>query len=194
MNKEVHLKDGTDVLIRQMKEDDIERSVAFFRKLPDEDRKYLRVDVSKRDIVEKRIREIDHGRVERIVAIIDDEIVADGALELTGDEWTSHLGEVRLIVARGFQRKGLGMLMAWELYAVAASHKVEQMVVRMARPQVAARTIFRKLGFREEITLPNLVRDRTGATQDLVIMRCDLEGMWQELEDFFGHGDWQRAR
>ena len=159
-----------------------------------EDRKYLRVDVTKREFVDRRIRDIDAGRVKRLVALVGDKIVADGALELAGHDWTAHVGELRLIVAREYQRRGLGMLMARELYSLAAANKVEQIMVTMMRPQVAARSIFRRLGFREELVLPEHVKDRTGAGQDLILMRCDLEALWRELEGFFEDSDWRRMR
>lgn len=194
MNKMVHLKDGTEVLIRPLTKDDLDKSFAFFQELPEEDRRYLRGDVTKRENVERRIRQMDSGKVRRLVALVNDEIVADGALELTGREWAAHVGELRLIVARHYQRKGLGMLMANELYALAAAEKLEEVLVRMMRPQVAARTIFRKLGFREEVMLPDQVKDRSGSSQDLILMRCDLEAMWRELETFFAESDWRRTR
>jgi hypothetical protein len=59
-------------------------------------------------------------------------------------------------------------------------------MVTIMRPQTAARNIFRKLGFREEMVLPDHVRDRRGRSQDLILMRCDLEAMWKELEEFYG--------
>lgn len=194
MEKTVHLKDGTEVVIRPLTAEDLDRSSAFFQGLPAEDREYLRVDVTRPDVVERRIREVAGGKVKRLVAVVNEEIVADGALELGGHDWTCHVGELRLIVARDFQRKGLGMLMARELYALAASEKVEQVIVSMMRPQTAARNIFRKLGFREEITLRDHVKDRSGRTQDLIIMRCDLEALWRELETRFADSDWQRTR
>jgi L-amino acid N-acyltransferase YncA len=194
MEKTVHLKDGAEVVIRPLTAEDLDRSSAFFQGLPAEDREYLRVDVTRPDVVERRIREVAGGKVKRLVAVVNDEIVADGALELGGHDWTCHVGELRLIVARDFQRKGLGMLMARELYALAASEKVEQVIVSMMRPQTAARNIFRKLGFREEITLRDHVKDRSGRTQDLIIMRCDLEALWRELETGFADSDWQRTR
>lgn len=185
MGKTVHLKDGSEVLIRPLKRDDVERSLAFFQALPEEDLKYLRADVTQRESVERRIREMESGECDRLVAVVDDKIVADGALEMTDRAWTSHVGELRLIVAREYQRKGLGMLMAHELYTLAASCKLEQVMVTMMRPQIAARNIFRKLGFREEVVLPDHVRDRDGESQDLILMRCDLEALWRELDAFF---------
>jgi len=177
-----------------MTRDDREASLAFFRSLPEEDRAYLRRDVIRTDVIEERIREMELGRVRRLVAVADERIVADGALELSGAGWDEHVAEVRLIVARPFQRRGLGILMARELYALAAKSRVEQIVVRFMRPQAAARSIFEKLGFQEEALLPGHVKDRAGAKQDLVLMRCDLEALWRKLEDFVVNSDWRRAR
>jgi L-amino acid N-acyltransferase YncA len=192
--KRVKLKDGGEVLIRPMQPDDLDRSYAFFQTLPEHDRVFLRADVTKRKQVERRIRLMRSGKVRRIVAVVDDQIVADGALELAGYEWKEHVGEVRLIVAREYQRKGLGMLMARELYRLAHAEKLEEIVVRMMRPQYAAHNIFRRLGFRDQTLLPEYVTDRTGKRQDLILMRCDLKALWQELEDYFHDWDWQRAR
>ena len=194
MGKVVQLKDGTEVLIRSMTKEDLEKSLAFFRALPEEDREYLRGDVTRRDVVERRIHQAEAGTVKRLVAVADDHVVAEGALELTGREWTAHVGELRLIVGHPYQRRGLGMLMARELYELAAGEKLEEIVVTMMRPQVAARCIFRRLGFREEVMLSDHVRDRKGRPQDLILMRCNLEALWRELETFFTETDWRRTR
>jgi len=194
MEKTVKLKDGTQVLIRPMTRDDVDKSYAFFQALPDQDRAYLRRDVSRRDIVERRIQEMESGSVKRLVAVVKDEIVADGALELSGHGWEEHVGELRMIVARPYQRKGLGMLVASELYGLAASEKVEEIVVKMMRPQVGARNIFHKLGFREEGLLFDYAKDMGGRKQDVILMRCHLEELWKKLEDLIDGSDWQRTR
>ena len=194
MEKLVKLKDDTEVLIRPIRDDDLDKSFAFFRALPEEDRLFLRVDVSKREVVEQRIKQATSGSGRRLVAIHRDQIVADGTLELEGHGWKEHVGELRLIVARPYQRKGLGTLMARELYTIAASLKVEEIVVKMMRPQLGARNIFRKLGFQEMVMLPEYVKDLHGTKQDLIVMRCDLASLWREMEDLVILSDWRRNR
>lgn len=193
MQKTVKIKDETEILIREMTLEDLDLSMAFFQSLPAEDRAYLRRDVVQREVTERRIREMRSGNVKRLVAAIDDKIVADGSLEFSREEWKKHVGEVRLIVARPYRRKGLGLLMARELFLLAASHRMEEVVVRMMRPQKAARSIFHKLGFRQEIVLPDYVKDLAGKKQDMILMRCDLEALWREMEDSFASGDRERA-
>lgn len=194
MPKTVKLKDGTEVEIRPLVKGDLEKSLAFFKALPEEDRNYLRRDVTRRDVIEKRIWENEAGRIQRLVAVADGQIVAEGALEKTGPGWEEHVGELRLIVARPYQRRGLGILMARELYGLAAGAKLEEIVVRFMRPQAAARKIFEKLGFHEEAALPHYVKDHGHKKQDLILMRCDLEALWRRMEDFIVQSDWQRTR
>jgi len=168
--------------------------MSFYRSLPEEDLKYLRVDVTNRNIVKQRIEFADAGDIFRIIALKGDSIIADGALELTTEEWRSHQGELRVIVAKEFRRKGVGMIIMRELYFLAVEKKVERVVAKMMKPQIAARTICRKLGFREEVLIHDYVKDQTGKSQDLVIMTCDIQELWKELDHFYMDSDWERCR
>ncbi len=190
----VTLRDGRELTIRRMGPGDVQRSLEFFCALPAEDRRYLRVDVTRRALVERRILEADERGVVRLAAVHGDQIAADGALELEGHGWGDNVAEVRLIVGRAWQRLGLGMLVARELFHLAARNRVDRIVARLMRPQVGAHRIFRRLGFNEEFLIPEHVRDQSGIWQDLIIMRCPLEKLWRDLEDEAANGDWQRTR
>jgi L-amino acid N-acyltransferase YncA len=194
MSKTVRLKDGSEAVIRPLQKDDLELSYSFFKSLPEKDRAYLRRDVTKREIIEERIREIDTGKVRRLVALVNGDIAAEGSLELSPQEWNRHVGEIRLIVAQPWKRKGLGVRMARELYVLAAAEKLEEIVVRMMRPQLAAQSIFKRLGFKEEIVLPGYVKDVLGRKQDLLLMRCDLESLWREMEFYFQDMDYRTTK
>jgi L-amino acid N-acyltransferase YncA len=194
MKKNVKLKDDSLVVIRSVKDSDTGKLLAFFKSLPDKDRIYLRRDVRKRKVVEQMLADVKARKARRLVATIEDKIVAEGALELEPHPWKKHVGELRIIVARSCQRKGLGMRMARELYHIAARRRLEELIVKMMRPQIGARKIFRRLGFQEVLVMPDYVTDLTGKKQDFILMRCDLEALWQELEDYFAKFDWQRTR
>ena len=194
MDKTETLKDGKKVVIRKLTLKDLDKLMVFYRSLPPVDRKYLRVDVTDRKLVAERIRLTGHGRVFRLIALYKDKIVGDGALELSGEEWRRHQGEIRVIVARAFRRKGLGAIMIRELYFLAAANNVETIIAKMMRPQKSAQIIFHRLGFREDALLPDYVRDLSGKPQDLIIMMCRLSDMWEELDDFYSDSDWERCR
>jgi hypothetical protein len=72
----VKLKDNKEVLIRAMKREDLEGSLAFFRALSEENRLSLRRDLTTREAIEERIREMEKGAVNRLVAVADETIVA----------------------------------------------------------------------------------------------------------------------
>jgi ribosomal protein S18 acetylase RimI-like enzyme len=129
------------------------------------------------------------GLIDRIVTLHGDRIVGDGALELNPPGWQEHIGELRIIVSNDFQRKGLGMILARELYFLAASRRLEKLIVRRMRHHQAAVHRLRQIGFREEVILPDSVKNMKGRTQELMVMSCDLEGMWKDREHYFGTSD-----
>lgn len=192
-NKET-LKNGTQFVIRDLTIDDLDKLVTFYRALPASDRNYLRVDVTKKKVVEKRIKTAEERMVSWITALHDNNIIAEGRLELFSDDWRKDHGEVRLIVARDFRHKGVGLRMLRKLHHTAVERKVKKVITKILKPQVGARKIARKLGFREEILLPHYVMDQKHKTQDLLIMTCSIDDFWKELEAVYIASDWQRTR
>ncbi|MHC4414641.1 MAG: GNAT family N-acetyltransferase [Planctomycetota bacterium] len=184
------MKDGTAVVVREPVTEDLERSLRFFQGLPLDDRRYLRADVTQREIVERRIRQAEAGEVYRIVATVGDDIIAEGALEFSEQAWHSHLGEIRVIVAPAYRCRRLGALLIGELFRVAQRRGVEKVVVKMAEPQTAARKICERLGFRVDAVLPDHIKDSEGKLHPLVVMSCTLDEMWRELRDFYQVDDW----
>jgi RimJ/RimL family protein N-acetyltransferase len=174
MKRSVVLKDQRLIEIRPIEAGDVERSLAFFAALGSEERKYLRRDVTKRDVIQARINEALSHSVDRIVALHEDRIVADGSLEPERYQWADGVAQIRIIVAPDFRRTGLGMRVVRELYVLAHQRGVGRINARMMAPQGAARAIFRKLGFHEEFVIPKHLKDREGNWQDLIVMRCDL--------------------
>jgi RimJ/RimL family protein N-acetyltransferase len=194
MTKTERMKDGTDVTIQRIGPDDIDKLMEFYSGLPEEDRRYLKFDVTDRRAVAKRLRRVETGDDIRIAAFHGGVIVASGALELSGEAWSKHQAEIRVIIGRPFQKRGLGTIMIRELYFIAVQNQISTIVARMMRPQVGAQKVFRRLGFREESMLPDFVKDIQGDPQDLIVMTCDVKDLWKELDRTFSESDWQRCR
>jgi acetyltransferase len=194
MDKTERMKDGTEVVIRKLAADDLDRLMDFYGSLSEDDRKYLRFDVTDRKAVAKRLRRTETGDDIRVVAVHGGVIVASGVLELSGEAWSKHQGEIRVVIARPFQKRGLGTIMIRELYFMAVQNQLQTIVARMMRPQVGAQKIFRRLGFREESMLPDFVKDLHGSSQDLIVMTCDVKELWKQLDRTFSESDWQRCR
>ena len=194
MRRSASLKDGTKVQLKIISLKDLKSLMKFFKSLPYVDRKYLRFDVTDKKKVEQRIMSFKSLNIFGIVAMIKDEIVAYGILEPGTFDWTRSQAEIRVIVSRKYQQRGLGMITIRELYDFATNHDVEIINAKMMRPQIGARKIFRKLGFREELLIPDYVKDQENHIQDLIVMTCDIKSFWAELELIYKDSDWGRCR
>jgi RimJ/RimL family protein N-acetyltransferase len=194
MKKTELLKDGTKVSVKVLTLGDLDRLMDFYQELSEKDRRYLRVDVTNREIVAQRIKQIKTGKFKRLIAIKENNVIADGTLELADEDWRKDQGELRIIVSRPFQHNGLGTIMLRELYFIAANENVKKVVVKFMRSQHAAKNICLKLGFQEQVIIPDYVRDIKGKTQDMVIMTSDMKHFWNELEHLYKDSDWQRHR
>lgn len=194
MEKTVQIKDGTSLTIRELTHDDFDKLMEFYSNLPLIDRLYLRIDVENSTLVKQRIEDAVKKKDIRLIALKDGQIVASGALEFPREGWKKNQGELRAIVARDFQRKGLGLSMSRELYYQALENKVEKLVVKLMKPQTGPRRMLRKLGFRKESVITDYVTDQSDQSQDLLIMTCEMKDFWKELSMIYGDSDWQRCR
>jgi L-amino acid N-acyltransferase YncA len=194
MDKTERMKDGTEVVIQKLAAEDLDRLMEFYGSLSEDDRKYLRFDVTDRKAVAKRLRRTETGDDIRVAAVHGGVIVASGVLELSGEAWSKHQGEIRVVISRPFQKRGLGTIMIRELYFIAVQNQLQTIVARMMRPQVGAQKIFRRLGFHEESMMPDFVKDLHGSSQDLIVMSCDVKELWKQLDRTFSESDWQRCR
>jgi RimJ/RimL family protein N-acetyltransferase len=170
------IADGTKVLIRNLTEEDFDKSFKFFTDLPEEDRFYLRVDVTDPEIVRHRLKCEEYLNVFRIVAEEEGRIVGDGVLEWPKFGWMAHVGELRTLVSEDFRRRGLATLLFRQLFIRGVREGLEKFEARMMVDQVRARKCVEKLGFTEEGILPGFVMDLKGESHDLVIMSSDVEG------------------
>jgi len=194
LQKKMTLKDGTEITVRELTLDDLENLMKFFTSLPLKDQQYLRIDVTNKEIVKTRISDALHKKDIRLAVLHNDQIIATGALELSHDDWRRNQGELRLIVAYDYQHKGIGLMLARELYYLAVENGVKKLVVKMMKKQKSARNLVKKLGFSHEVIIPDYVTDKSEKLQDLVIMTCDMKDFWKELEHIYQASDWMRCR
>jgi RimJ/RimL family protein N-acetyltransferase len=181
--KALKLKDGTTVRMRLMSPDDLPKLLEFFRSLPEEDRLFLKDDVTNPEVIERWIRELDYDRVLPVLAEVEGKIVGDATLHLQKHGWMRHLGEVRLVVAREFQRKGLGTILAREIFHHAVLKGLQKLLALMMESQIGALKAFRRLGFRREAVLKDHVIDLKGNRHDLIFMTNDVAELWRKIGD-----------
>ena len=188
------LKDGTKVVIKYFTHEDLSKMIEFYSNLLSEDDAYLRVDSKNPNMADLRNGTVESANIIRIIAIHEEDMVADGALELLHDKHRRHNGELRVIVAKKFRHKGLGTVLMRELCLLAAQNNVDKFLVRLTKPQIAAQTICKKLGFHEELPTPVLIPNENRGAQDFTIMAIKARDFWEEIEHLYSDSDWQRCR
>jgi len=170
--KNYSLKDGAKVTIRPIDQNDLDKSYSFFNQLTEQDRLYLRIDVSQKEAVERRLRQ-EHWDREvcyRLVAEKDGKIIADATLCKPSHGWTTHTANLRYIVLREYRRKGLATILARELFVTAVKEGIEKIQAEIMEENKAALKSVERLGFKKEGVLKDFVMDIKGSKHNLVIM------------------------
>ncbi|TLM98568.1 GNAT family N-acetyltransferase, partial [bacterium] len=97
-----------------------------------------------------------------------------------------HVGEIRMVVARPFQRSGLGTALARSLVRRAVSVGLDKLVAEVVDNQIGAKRAFEKLGFHQEAVLKGHVKDIHGIKRDLVILANDVSPIFYSLGQLSG--------
>jgi len=174
--KEGVLKDGTRVILRPLRKDDRDRLLDFFQRVSDQDLMFLRSDVRDPAVIDDWVNNIDLRKVFPLIAEVNGRIVGDATLHMRRVGWKRHLGNVRVVVARDYQGKGLGTLLINEIVDLAAEFGLEKLVAEIHLLSTSALSTFKKAGFSAKAVFEDLVKDQTGQSGDLVVMVCDVLG------------------
>jgi ribosomal protein S18 acetylase RimI-like enzyme len=162
--------------IRRLESDDREMLARFLERVPEGDRTFFKEDVDDRDVVEAWLR----PGPARAIAVEDGQVVGSLAVvPLHG--WSSHVGEVRLIVDPARRGRGIGRALARRAVVEALELGLEKMVVEVIARQEPTIAMFRSLGFDPEALLTNHVRDQAGNLQDLLLLSHSVQEQWSSM-------------
>ncbi|MGA2588932.1 MAG: GNAT family N-acetyltransferase [Bryobacteraceae bacterium] len=167
---------GASITLRLMTLQDRDLFLAFIKKQPPEDLFFLLMDLSTPEGMARKLRGIEAGQDTTVLAEHDGKLLGYGSLHHGETRWFRHLGEMRLLVAHNQRSRGLGKVLAQEVFSIARGLGLRKIVARMAASQTGARRLFEDLGFQIEALLADWAMDRHGKTQDLVLMSYDMSG------------------
>jgi RimJ/RimL family protein N-acetyltransferase len=192
--KNAQLKDGTTIILRPMERSDLQGLYDFFCSLPEEDKLYLKDDIRDRAVVERWVNNIDPEHVLAILATRGQEVVGDATLHVQKVGWSRHMGEIRCVVGKQHQSKGIGTLLARELVEDARQRGLQRITAQMMDCQPGATKAFERLGFKREAVLKGHVVDIHGKPHGLVVMVSEVEDVWRKLEDLIVDMDLAASR
>jgi ribosomal protein S18 acetylase RimI-like enzyme len=148
----------------------------FFARIPAGDRAFLKEDVNDPAVVAAWAV----PRPGRVIAVDDGEVVGSVAVvPLHG--WSSHVGEIRLVVDPEHRGRGIGRGLARQAVIDAVDLGLAKLVVEVIADQTALIGMFRTLGFEPEALLADHVRDRSGELRDLMVLANDVESQFASM-------------
>jgi ribosomal protein S18 acetylase RimI-like enzyme len=145
----------------------------FLDEIPDADRTFLKEDVADPDVVAAWVLPGDA----RSIAVEGGDVVGYVAvIALHG--WSSHVGEVRIVVDPDHRGRGVGQALARHAVLEALELGVAKLVVEVIADQEALIAMFVALGFEPEALLIDHVRDRSGELRDLLVLAHTVAEQW----------------
>ena len=151
--------------IRPLESSDSVAVEHFLQRVPEGDRTFFKEDVTDPGVLAAWTRP-GGGRS---IAVEGDSVLGYVAVvPLTG--WSSHVGEVRVIVDPDHRGRGIGRALARHAVLQALELGITKMVVEVVADQEPAIAMFRSLGFDPEALLKDHVRDQAGELRDLMIL------------------------
>jgi ribosomal protein S18 acetylase RimI-like enzyme len=167
-----------DLTLSELSPDQVDSLVEFFLALPEGDRTFVKEPVTDRSVVASWT---EGGPDARWLACDGQDVVGYVAvLPLPG--WSSHVGELRLVVAPTARGKGIGAALAAHALSSAVEMGLSKLVVEVVAVQARTIGMFNTLGFRGEALLTDHIRDGTGELQDLVVLAHDVTAAATALE------------
>jgi RimJ/RimL family protein N-acetyltransferase len=182
-SKTIKLRDNTTVVVRPLSKQDGPALLKFFTKIPEDDRLFLKEDVTKKEVIDRWINELNFEKVLPIVAEKDSAILGDATLHFNRYRWQLHMAEIRCVVAKEYQQKGLGTTLMRELVSFAQQKNVSKIRANMMDTQTSAQRAFKRLGFKKEAELKDFLIDKDGKAHNLILMVNNVSEMWKEMED-----------
>jgi ribosomal protein S18 acetylase RimI-like enzyme len=151
--------------IRPLDNDDAVALEGFLRRIPEGDRTFLKEPVEDPTVIAAWTR--DGAR--RWLAVQGGMVVGYVAV-VPLHAWSSHVGEIRLIVDPAWRGEGVGTALARHAIVDAFRSGLSKLVVEVLARQEFTIEMFRGLGFDPEALLRGQVRDHDEELQDLMIL------------------------
>jgi len=173
----VKLENGDEIELRPAERGDQDAIVEFAKGLSEQDQLFLRVDITKQDVVDNWLSNVSVGETVSLLAWAGDRVVGYGTVDRNSARWTRRVGELRVNIAQDLRSQGLGRHLTSKVFDIARNIGLKKLMAHMTPDQVGAQAAFSRLGFRPEALLGDYVEDRDGNVHDLTIMSYDIDGL-----------------
>lgn len=182
--KEIMAKDGTPILIRPIAREDAVELQAFFSRIPQEERWFIREDMADPEGMQDFIERLDSGRTIALIAVNETNAMIVGCVRILFriSECLRHVAHLQVTLDPTFRNQRLGTWMLIDSIKLAMDLGLEKLLAEFVsgieEPGIVAA---QKLGFMEETVLRDYLKDRHGNYRDVVIMVKSLHHDWSDF-------------
>jgi L-amino acid N-acyltransferase YncA len=181
--KKLPLRNGQDITLRILTQKDAAAIVLFFLTVPEEERNFLRYDVTDMEALKGWFGGPNWEEVFPVAAVLDGDIVGIAVLQGYRTAWFAHIGNFWMIVNQDLRGRGLGRIMANEMFTLAAELGMEKLSAEVRADHLYAIRIFKQMGYQHEGALTDYIKDQDGQTHDLLIMACNIKEFFRRLSE-----------
>ena len=177
------LEDGSEVTVRARTSDDFDACFEFYQAIPDSEKLLMRVDVTDRQAVEDRWKDIERSNAGRLIAVRQGKVIGEAVLEQMRYGWLRKTGEIRIIALPEYCDTPVVNLLAKEIFLLAARSGLNHILSRVLDGEAWLINILKKLYFEHQATQRLHAVDHSGEAHDVLVMTFSLHKMWEGLEE-----------
>jgi ribosomal protein S18 acetylase RimI-like enzyme len=175
---------GETVTLELLTELDNDRVRAFSSTLSDNDLLFASKDLREPKVIEAWNQSIKRGDIISISASMNGEIIGTTAVMTEKHSWSSHVGELRIIVSPTARDIGLGRTLIQECFLVGVDLGLEKLTVRLMLDQDKGIAILEDMGFKTEAMLKDHVKDSEGNKHDLMLLSHDVAAVQSMMQAY----------
>src|SRR6266508_2641951 len=173
--KEIRLKGGFTCQARPLETTDEEAFHRFFIAMPEHERMFIKHRVTEPNVIHDWCQNIDLGRNLPLLALADNQIIADATLHQQLGGWKRHVGRISVLVHPKFRGRGLARALVSEIMVLARHQGLEKIEAEFIGEQTGAMKLFGMLGFLPLCRLSDYVKDMECQTHDYFLLGMDLK-------------------
>jgi RimJ/RimL family protein N-acetyltransferase len=155
--------------VRPLRSEDESALVDFFRRIPVDERRLFKDDVTRPAVVQGWIRNLNYENILPLLAFDGRRVVADATLHRDRRGWSRHVAKIRITLDPEFRRRGLARALIREFIDLAPALRVALLHAEVLDVQKGARALFEDLGFECVATLPQHAIDFAGHVHDILV-------------------------
>jgi GNAT superfamily N-acetyltransferase len=155
--------------VRPMEESDESELLAFFKRIPVDERQLFKDDVTQISVIQGWMHNLDYSNILPLLTFEGSRIVAHATLHRDRRGWARHVAEIRVALDPEYRRRGLARALVQEFIDLAGPLKIAILQAEILEVQWEARRLFEEMGFQGVATLAQHAIDLSGRVHDILI-------------------------